>query len=386
MRVDHADLLGIVLITQVLSEHALTAAALRTVSAARQTLDVAKVRHGHDHIVHRDQVLNIDFAVHNADLGAALIAVLVADLSQLLLDHAHQQIFVCQDRLQVSNRLLKLLILGQQLIRFQIGQTRQTHIKNSLRLLIAEIETIHKLDLGSRRVLAVADDMHDFVNIIQCLEQALQDMRAGQTLVQVILRTPRHDVFLMFHIPVQHFAQGEHLGLTVHKRQHDHTEGILQLSVLIQIIEDHLRLRVTLEINHDAHAVTVALIADIADTIQLLLMHQFSNLFNQLGLVDAVRNLSNDDAVTAVSQSLHFGLGTHQDAAAAGMIGLADAAAAKDNAACREVGALDMLHQIIQRSVRIIYEADDAVDDFGQVMRRNIGCHAHGNACSAVYE
>ena len=57
-----------------------------------------------------------------------------------------------------------------------------------------------------------------------------------------------------------------------------------------------------------------------------------------------------------------------------------------DDAAGGEIGALDMLHQVIQRGLGVIDEADGAVDHFAQIVGRDIGGHADGNAAGAVYK
>ena len=45
-----------------------------------------------------------------------------------------------------------------------------------------------------------------------------------------------------------------------------------------------------------------------------------------------------------------------------------------------------MLHQVFHRAVRIVNHADYAVDDFRQVVRRNVGGHADGDAVGAVHQ
>ena len=89
-------------------------------------------------------------------------------------------------------------------------------------------------------------------------------------------------------------------------------------------------------------------------------------------------------------------LGPHLDAAAAGDVGLVDAAPADDQAAGREVGAGDQPDQLAQllfagerrrvgrRHQRLLDHPDDAVDDLPQVVRRDVGGHADGDAGRAV--
>ena len=59
---------------------------------------------------------------------------------------------------------------------------------------------------------------------------------------------------------------------------------------------------------------------------------------------------------------------------------------AADGAAGREIRALHELHQVIERDVRIVDLRADAVDDFAEIVRRNVGRHADGDAGAAVDE
>ncbi len=76
----------------------------------------------------------------------------------------------------------------------------------------------------------------------------------------------------------------------------------------------------------------------------------------------------------------------HDDAAAAGQVGVADAGPPEDDAAGREVGALDDLEELLVRDVRIVDDRDDALDDLPEVVRRDVRRHADGDAGGAVHE
>ena len=71
-------------------------------------------------------------------------------------------------------------------------------------------------------------------------------------------------------------------------------------------------------------------------------------------------------------------------AAATGAVGVHDAGAAEDAAAGREVGTLDELHEIVGRRLGIGEQVHRRVDDFAQVVRRDVGGHADGDALAAV--
>ena len=77
-----------------------------------------------------------------------------------------------------------------------------------------------------------------------------------------------------------------------------------------------------------------------------------------------------------------FKLGARADGdlAAARGVGGADTGAAHDDALRREVGTGDVLHEIRERSLGIVEHADAGVDDLGEVVGRDIGRHADGDA------
>ena len=365
---------------------ALAAPVLRPVGALGQTLHIAEVGHGDHHVVGLDQVFNVDLAFQMGQLGAALVGEFVADVAHFLLDDAHEQGLVVQQALQIGDGLFQLLIFLQQPLPFQTGQAGQTHVQNGLRLLVAEGEGLHQARPGRVGIRALLDDLDDFVDVIQRLQQALQNVGPGQRLVQVVLGAAGHDFLLMADVVIDHLPQVQHLGLAVHQRQHVGAEGLLHGGVLVEVIEDDLRMNVLLQLNDDAHAVAVALVADVGNAVQPLLMHQLGNALHQLGLVDHVGDLRHHDAAAVLAHGLDLRPGPHQNAAAAGVIGGAHAGHAQNDAAGGEVRPLDELHQIIHRAVRVIDHINAGVYRLPQIVRRNVGGHAHGNAVGAVHQ
>jgi hypothetical protein len=91
---------------------------------------------------------------------------------------------------------------------------------------------------------------------------------------QVVLRAPHHDLVTVIQEVLDHLAQVHDLRHAVHQRQHDHAERGLQLRVLVQLVQHDLRDRVALQLDDDADAVAVRLVAQVRDLRQLLLAHQ----------------------------------------------------------------------------------------------------------------
>ena len=110
---------------------------------------------------------------------------------------------------------------------------------------------------------------------------------------------------------LQRFDQGQRARLAVDDRQHDHAEGLLQLGVLVEIVEHHLRLFAALELDHDAHAVAVRLIAHVGDAFDLLVLNQVGNALDGLGLIHLVGNVGDYDLLLFLGGALDGGFGPH---------------------------------------------------------------------------
>ena len=92
--------------------------------------------------------------------------------------------------------------------------------------------------------------------------------------------------------------------LAVEHGQEDHGEALLHLRVLVELVEHDLRLRAALELDDDAHAVAVALVAHVADVVDDLFVHQLGDALDELGLVHLVGNLGDDDRLLFLGQVL----------------------------------------------------------------------------------
>src|SRR3546814_6874104 len=57
-----------------------------------------------------------------------------------------------------------------------------------------------------------------------------------------------------------------------------------------------------------------------------------------------------------------------------------------DLAAGREIRCLDVLHELVNGNVPVINVGNGGIYHFGEVVRRHVGSHSHGNAGSAVHK
>ena len=113
-------------------------------------------------------------------------------------------------------------------------------------------------------------------------------------------------------------------------------------------------------------------------------MHQFGDFFHQARLVDHVGNFRDHDAVAAIAHGFDIRFGAHDDAALARAVRLMDAALAQNHRAGGKIRALNELHQIFHRAIRVINHVADAIDHLAQVVRRDVRGHAYRDARRAV--
>jgi hypothetical protein len=186
-------------------------------------------------------------------------------------------------------------------------------------------------------------------------------------------------------IDLDQVLQIAQFGLAAHQGHHVHAKGVLQLGLLVEVVQHHLGQFATLELDHHAHAGLVALVLDVADALDLLVVHQLGDALQQRLFVDLVGQLIDDDGLAlALVDVLEVALGAHDDAATAGAVAVLHALHAVDDACGREVRRGDDFHQFVDGSVRVLQQVQAGVHHLVEVVRRNVGGHAHGNTGRAV--
>ena len=193
----------------------------------------------------------------------------------------------------------------------------------------------------------------------------------------------------MLDVVDQHIPQIHHLRLVVDQRQHDNTESILQLRVLEQMVQHDSGVHVVPQLDDDAHALPVRLIAQVGDAFDLLVFDQLRDFLDQVGFVDQIRKLRDDDPAFTVRHRFNIRDGAGDDLAAPGAVSFVRAGCSHDNAAGRKIRRLHDRKDFFDICVPVFF--DPVVDDFGrrgdyfaQIVRRNVGRHADRDAGGAV--
>ena len=354
-------------------------------------LDVAQMGHGDDHILHRNEILGGQVIHIITNRRSSVITVFIRNDQYLIPDDTQQLVLICQNGFQFLNPFHQLCIFLLQLLSFQTGQCTQTHIYNGLCLYVIQTEALHQPFLCHLGGTGASDDLDDLVDIIQRNEQAFQNVCPLLGFVQVVFRPSGDHILLMLQIIFQKLFQAQHLGLIVHQRQHDDTEGLLQLGMLVQLVQQHVGIHIFAQLNADAHTGTVRLIPQVGDAVDLLVSYQLGDLLDESRLVDHVRDLRHDDAALAVGHGLDIGNRAGTDLAPAGSVCFLNAFRAENGGTGGKIRAFDDGQKLLDFCISALFHpvVDDlhhCLDDLPQVVGRDIGGHTDGDTLGTVHQ
>ena len=276
-------------------------------------------------------------------------------------------------------------MLHADLVRLERCEPAQLHLQDGVRLDLGETVAILQLLTGRGCVGGGPDQRDDRIQLIEGQQQAQQDVIPFLRLAQQVAGAAFNRLDPEVEKHLKHFAEGEQDRLTVHQRQHVSAEIALQRRQLEQVVQHHLGVSVATQFHNDAHAVAIALVADVGDALQLLVVDQVSDALDQRRLVGLVRQLRDDHGIpirtTGGLDRLDSGDTSHGDRTATAQIGLPNPLAAKDLTAGGEVGSWDQLDQFLIRDLRVLNQRQQAGDQFIEIVRRDVGGHANGDPC-----
>ena len=265
------------------------------------------------------------------------------------------------------------------------GQAAQRHVQDMVRLDLGELELVHELAACLLGVLRAADHLDDRVEVVEGDQQAPDDVVALLGLPELVARAPGNDLDLVVDVVADHFGEVQRARHAVDEREHDHAETVLQLRVLVELVEDHLRVRAALELHHQAHALApTGVVLHVGDVPQPAGAHELGDLLREAGLVHLVRELGHDDALPPVGPLLDGADRANLDRATPGLVRFPEAFGAHHDGARREVGALDELHQVLRLRLGVVDEVHDGVDHLAEVVRRDVRRHPHRDPARAI--
>jgi hypothetical protein len=199
------------------------------------------------------------------DLGAARVAVELLEAQQLLLDLLSTRRSLPRMARKALDRRHQLAVLLHHLLALEAGQALQAHVEDRLRLHVGEREADHqrsRASPGSRleRMVAIT-----FVEVVERLENAFQDVGAFLGLAQVEARAADDHRLPVVEEALQQLLQRQHARLLVDDGEQDDAEGHLHRRQLVELVEHHLADDAALELDDDADAVAVALVAQVGE-------------------------------------------------------------------------------------------------------------------------
>src|SRR5215475_10749793 len=367
-------------------------APLRFIHRQRRALDVTRMCQRDHHVLVGYQVFERQLDAALDDLCAPFVGVILLNRAQLLDYHVPQTSLVSEDLFQLCDQLDHLFVLVDDLLPFEGREAPKLHVENRLRLNLRELELVDQPLLGVVRGLRRADQLDDLVDDVDGLLQAFQDVRAAPGLLQLVVRAVAHDLATEGDELVERLGQVENLRLAVDDREVDHPERDLHLRHLVQLVQDDLRDGVAFEFDDDPDFLlrgrfAVGLVADFRNALDLLVVDQVGDMFDQLRLVDLKRNLGDDDGVALLGASpdavncrprakLHH--------AAPGLVSQLDAFTAVNESPGGKIRPRNHLYQIRGLGVRMLKQLDGRFDDLTQIVRRNLGRHADGDSIRTV--
>ena len=183
---------------------------------------------------------------------------------------------------------------------------------------------------------------------------------------------------------IEQIQQIHHRRAAAGERHHIGREARLQRRVAIELVQHDVGHRLALQLDHQAHAVAVALVTDLGDTLDLLVAYHLGDTLVQARLVLLIGDFRDDDRFAAAAALLYAGSRPHDDRATPQLVGGADAVATEDGRTGREIRPGDVLHHLLDRERGIIDQRAATVDQLAEIMRRDVGRHADGDTARAI--
>ena len=379
------EVLDEVLLVGLGADDALAAAFLRAVFGDGGALDEAEMGDGDDAAFVGDDVFHAEIAEGADDLGLPLVTVFFFHGEKLGLDDLHEAGLGVEDLAQGGDERLEFEVFGFDLAALQSGELVETEFEDGVGLALGERIFGHQLRLGLVAVGGGADDFDEVVEVIEGDDVAFEDVGAIEGLVEAELGAAGDDVATMLDETLDELLDVHLLrALLVDGKERD-AEGGLEGGLLEELVDDDAGLFAALELDDDA-GVFVGLVAEVADAFELFLADELGDAQDEVGAVHVIRDFRDNDLLHAGLHLLGVGLAADADDALAGLEVGEDAFAAGDDAAGGEVRALDEAAEVIHRDARVVDDSAGGGDNLVQVVRRDVGRHADGDAGRAVHQ
>ncbi len=314
------------------------------------------------------------------DGRAAVVSELLGVGFQLLAHQGLEPAPGAEDLLQLVPLGGERLLLGADLHLLQPRQLPQLGVQHVVGLHLGEIETLHEHRPG---LVLGADDADHLVDVEVGDEQPFQKVQAVQHLVQPVLQAPAHGGGAELQPLLQDLAQVLDPGTAV-ETDEVQVDPVAPFQVGGGEEMGHEAFQVhPVGTGNDHQAggiLVVRLVTQVLDPGQLPGAHLGGDLLQDTRSGNLVGQ-GGDHHVALLL--LPAGAGAH--AATAALVDLEQIGGWRDDLGLGGiVGPGNMLVQLLQRGLRRLEEPDAGAGHLAQVVRRNIGGHAHGDAGGAI--
>ena len=154
---------------------------------------------------------------------------------------------------------------------------------------------------------------------------------------------------------------------------------------MIELIENHLWICVTLDVDHKTHRfVQVALIADAGDALDAVAIDERRNSFNHPVTKLLIGNLGDDDSCAILGHLLDGCPSTNDDVAASCVVATPNSGPTADDPSRGKIGPLNDRQQFVHRDLGLFNDTNESVTDFTNIVRRYRGRHADRDTHSPV--
>ena len=153
---------------------------------------------------------------------------------------------------QLADPLLEVGVLVLDLLLLERGERAEAKVEDRLRLDLRELEARHQLRPRIVGVGGGADERDHLVEVVERDQVALEDVRAGDRLAQLVLEAARDDLALVLEVVPEQIAQAERPRHAVDERDRVVAERRLQRGVLEELVQRDLRHDVALQVDLDA--------------------------------------------------------------------------------------------------------------------------------------
>ena len=266
---------------------------------------------------------------------------------------------------------------------FQTRQLTQPGVEDEIGLDLGQAEVRDQDGLG---LFLLANDADHLVDVEEDDAQAFQQVQPLLDPCDPPLRPAVQNLAAVI-------QEGPQAGLQPHDPrgavciQHVHVdrEAHFQIRQLEQALHQHLGLDGAVLGLKDQADVLGRLVAHVAQQGRLLVLDQVRQRLDQARLLHLVRHLGDDDPPHAAPQVLGLPARPQPHPAPPRLIGVQNGGMALDrDAPSGEVRSRHQLHQLLGRRLGPVQQHLAGVDQFADIVRRDRGGHAHGDAGRAV--